>query len=895
MMNRSKRSHIACLLLMALLLAGCTEEVTNLITSGDEIEAGEPVMFTTYMPGGTTRATTEEEAFNTKMNTYQVVAKDYEFTVEMYEKTTSDPDSTLLGSATYLPTKKYTVVEEVITDSTYATDGTLVSKEGSNPLYWPGNAKEYGFKATAGTTDLATDQSTAALLLKQDRLLGYGFVPLWDTTNNKQVDDEDKVNYHTSKKWYANNRSVGLVPEGQEASDYYKKIPLYLKHQRSMITIILKAGEGVDRSALEYEKALTNIHTYIYSYSGEEKKTLTPFAQQTTVDYVESDHGGAAENVETTKYTAVVEPHNYLAGATSDVIAEIQLSGQRFTFYASNDDKYNEYIHEDPDATTHMANYNLPAGKNLIITAILGRASRKILITAYVVDWTEAITTSIVDDYGQAGEPIQITDRDSLYNFLKDETKNKQGNVAIIVPGKIDLEKDKNGNALAWNYTDLKLNCTLNMAGAKFYTDHQIFSSIGTSGNLVNGTIAVGNATVESAVADDNLGTIERVDIVTTDASDKSSTATATKAGLVETNKGTITSCTSVLPVIGTEGFVGGIAASSVYSAENGATMPIIDRCTVNAKVTGDEDTFGGGIVGQAVGRVTNNTYEYGITIQQNATNFKNIIQRKAGTDDSKELRAYGNSWPTTALNEISTVATYGHLSPTIAATNPNGTAEANRYTAVIDSQSDLNFLQHSELYNTTSSKIRISDDFTVTNWTLGTKDDVLTTSNPGNVLYELDGNDMTITTDGMLFTNIQNDMYDLTVKLSKNLIAEHVLEGTEAIAALAYSVTGSNTISNIKVKAGDYRIQAATVGGIVVWAYNGATIENCQCKANIQVWISGLSEEARTYAGGIAACAARATLTQCIFHDIYYEAVERNLSHLKQSSMEYFEKAISL
>ena len=76
-------------------------------------------------------------------------------------------------------------------------------------------------------------------------------------------------------------------------------------------------------------------------------------------------------------------------------------------------------------------------------------------------------------------------------------------------------------------------------------------------------------------------------------------------------------------------------------------------------------------------------------------------------------------------------------------------------------------------------------------------------------------------------------------------------------------------TLSNIQVKGGDYRIQAATVGGIVVWAYHGAVIENCQCKASLQVWLEeGVGVDSKIYSGGIVACAANATITRCVFHN---------------------------
>ncbi len=868
MMNKYKLTHITVLLLMAVLGMGCTDEVLPIYENSTVAEVNDAVTFTTYMLAAPSTRATDQASLTEELRVYKKDSADYELKVEMYEEpATSGANPTLLGSAVYVPTKSYTYdANQVKTDSTYAADGTLQVKTGSTPLYWPGNAKKYGFKAMAGPNNkVITDQSSAALLLAQDSLVGYGFEPVWDTTNNQQLDDENALNYHTSKEWYDYNKTTyGMVPGGVNETAFFKKIPLYLQHQRSLITIILKAGEGVDRSVLAYEKALTNISTKICSYASGDATpdSITPFAQQTTVDYGEGDYGTAATGVATTKYTAVVVPHDYQTKATEHAIAEIKLSGQRFTFYASNDSKY------ETDAT-HMAGYNLTAGKHLVITATLGRASRKILITAYVEDWTEAFTTSVVDDYGQAGDPIQINNRDELLAFLNDNTKNKPGNVAIIVPGKLNLEK-LGDEAKAWD-TPKPLNCTLNLAGATIYTDHQIFSNIGSSGTLVNGTIAVGNGTITTAVADSLMGTIERVNIVTKDENNNNSTALATRAGVVVTNCGTISSCTSVLPVKAIsnfDGFIGGIAAKSVYASAAGSAMPVIDGCTVNAMVAEadneseqDGKTYGGGIVGQAEGRVTNNTYEYGITIRQNASRLKNILQSKAGTDH--ELRAYGNAWPTTATNAIE---------GTQHAANPNETPVADRFTAVIDTQSDLDFLMGSAQYNTTDSRIRLSNDFALSSWTRGKKEDLLSGSQGGNVFFELDGNDKTITTDGMLFSNIQSHVYDLTVKLSNDLVADTLADGTEAIAALAYAVVGGGEngkgkISNIKVKGGSHRIQAATVGGIVVWAYDKAVIEDCECSANIQVWTKGLSEESKTYAGGIAACAAEATFTRCTFH----------------------------
>ena len=836
---------------MAFALTGCREEVAAPVVADEGIQAGEAVLFTTFVPGDVTTRTAKSD-FDERMAAFKAVSDDYDFTVTMYQEGVAEP----LGSGNYKPTATVTGEgDEAVT--TYAADGTLTAQESS--LYWPGNAMRYGFKATAGTTTLQADQTDAAKLLMQDRLLGYGFEPLWsgDAETGNGTDNEDALNYRTAKQWYAANRSIGMVPAGQDASTYYKKIPLYLKHQRSLVTIRLKAGEGVRREDLAFSNAKDNIATTLFSYSGDSQQEIHPLASQSKVNYTSSDFGTPADDVETTEYTAVVEPFDYRPAAVEKVIAEIHLSGQRFTFYASNDTKNSD--------DTHMLNYDLQAGQHLVITATLGRGSRKILITAYVEEWTETVTNSIVDDYGQAGDPIQINSRLELREFLESD-RNKAGNVAIIVPNSLDLEQEA-GESSDW--IPQPLNCTLNMAGATFFSNHQVFSTISTSGNIINGTISIGNAIVDAAIAETNLGNIERINAVPKISNGTPSTGKATKAGLAVTNSGSILNCSSELPVQGSTGVVGGIAATSVYSSAS--TMPVIDGCTVNARVDGADGVTGGGIVGQAIGRVTNNAFDYGVTVLQNASNFKNIIHSKAN-DDTHELRAYGNSWPTKAENPIGEVA------------NPNSVPVAERYTGVIDSQAELADIVNTK--NSSTNIFRISNDFSVTGWTYGKKTDIVNSSGEGNVTFKLDGNNHTITTDAMLFSNIMNDIYDLTIRLGGDMIATPE-GGEDVIAPLAYSVYApaehTVTIRNIQVKGGDHRIQAATAGGIVVWAYGpgNAVIEDCQCKANIQVWVKSIGTDVKKYTGGIAACAARATITRCTFHSttatLYRNTAETN------------------
>ena len=916
--------------LLLFLFSGCKEDVVSSLFTDDEgMRVGDAVLFSTYMPGrAVTRGETQEE-FKARMEKYVRVGDDYEFTIKMFQQGTTDA----LQTGTYTPIKTVTVENEgqanETTTTTYEADGTL---QPTAPLYWPDKTGSYGFEVTAGSETIATNQFKKEDFLKQDLLHGYGFEPIWDSDETK-MDKEDALNYRTMKQWYDDNKATkGLAPGAPtdlgDKSDWYKKIPLYLRHQRALVTIRLKAGEGVDRNILAYELAKENIHTDIYSYGDLEtdNKTILSFPSATTVDYSSSDYGGEASKVATTEFSAIVEPHNYFVNPTTEKIAEIRLSGQRYTFYASNDIQYGaasatltepvepkqaDYKKEDPSdpnkqiddkeaydaavtqynkdktayeaavaaqepAKTHMQNYNVEAGRHLVITATLGRESRKIVITAYVEDWTETVTTSIVDDYGQAGDPIQITTRQELYDFLI-SNKNKAGNVAIIVPNELNLEK--NGDTAA-DWAPQPLNCTLNLAGAVLSTNHQVFSTISSSGNLVNGTIRVGNAELESAVAETNEGHIERVHVEAEDATGKKSTGKATRGGLVVTNYGSILNCNSELPVQGHGTMVGGIAARSVYK-DNASTMPVIDGCTVNARVDGTNITegegdkitvkqaaTGAGIVCEAEGRVTNNTFVYGRTLMQDATNFKNTIHHKytrTAGDTAHELRAYGNAWPTSANAN-------GNGIP---ATNTNATPEDERYYAVIDSQEEMTsvFSIDQTQHNLAANKIRLSNDITLNNWTFGSKSDVYNTSANGNVFCQLDGNGHTITTDGMLFSNIVGVVENLTVELSGDLTVT-AENGYEAIAALGYRVLkygdgdskSIGRISNIFVKGGTHKITAPTAAGVVVWAMSGATVENCQCKAIITSNFEKIGDT-RIYCGGIVANAAQATITRCVFH----------------------------
>lgn len=903
------KQYIYILLSLFLTAAFSACQDDQVLEAGEqEIVAGEKVMFSSYIPevGGTRSAQTDFQ--DGIKSSYKAVGQEYTFTIKMYKQGVDAP----VGSAQYKPTVNASATG-------YMDDGTLTWNNTGSPLYWDDNVNRYGFEATAGTETLATNQKTQTSFLAQDRLHGYAYEPLWegDPDAGRETDRIDMLNYRTSREWYLANQQVyenfGQMPIG---SDEYKTVPLFLQHERAMITVILKADEGVSRDQLKHATSDENIETHIISYGGTET-TIDPLPENTYIDYNEQDYGGAATHVETMAYHAIVEPYNYLTTADEKPLCTINLSGQKFSYYASNDKDYIQYATEletvgnvenltGAEAKRVANAYNLTAGKHLIITATLSRESRKIVITAYVEDWTEKVTTSICDDYGKNGDPETIRTREELIAFLDNPNKNKAGTVAIISPTVLDLEKtittDDNGNITnstpaAWP-TSKKLNCMLNLAGAVIYTEHELFSEMASSANLVNGTIVVRkNTNLSAVVTEKNEGTIERVDVrpeaLSEDDPATASIAKVNKAGLVNQNYGTIFQCSSSIPVQGTTGYVGGIAAESLKDAQS-SKSPVISDCTVAARVDGTDITAGGGIVGNATGRVTGNTFSYGMTVLQTDV-FKNIIGQSCETTEAP-LTVSNNSWPTTVLNDI-------------AGTNANENAI---YSGVIDRQEELAYVLKSSTYNVNASKILMAADFAVNSeyWgeqNLGKQDATLSGITNGNVFFELDGNDKMITlkgtkpvtvddttypTSAMLFTNIQNNIHDLTLVVEESLIAEPSsntdpqtlvtsFDGLDAIAPLGYSVYGA-TLSNIKVKTAEGKyIQAAMPGGIVAWAYGNAVINQCEFMGKIQTWLpASVGSSSLRFAGGIAASAEVATFNQCMFHTSTGTLVESAHEH---------------
>lgn len=812
-MKRNYLYKLSQLVLMAIFIlgmTGCNETLDSLFS--EDISEGEEVMFTTSLPSAPATRATAQEDYEKEMNAYQAVNKAYEFTISMYQKEDDGKDK-LIGTSTYCPAPTVTTDEEGDTVSIkYDGIGSLKSDK---PLYWSSTTVPYAFKAVAGTETLSAVQNTQKDWLQQDRLEGYGYVQLWDADNDKPTDDLDALNYHTAKDWKKLNYNSKMVSDNNDL----KKIPLYLQHKRSLISIILKAGEGVSRKALAYDVAENDLSARIYSYSDGAAKPLEimPLAKEEKIHYDKDKNGGIEDNVSTTRYDAIVQPYDYSAMPSTDLIAKITLSGQHYSFYAQND-----YLFADPD-NSNKASYNLEPGKRLVITVTLSRDSRKILMSAYVEDWTEEVTNTICDDYGNAGEPIKISNRTELIEFLASNEKNKPGNVALVT-NNIDLQD--------WN-SNYNLYCTLNLGGKTIMSNHRFLDSLQDAATLQNGTIQIGGV-VDAAVAETNKGAIEDVRVTTKDA-----TAHATAAGVVVNNTGTISKCHSALRVSdGTVDYVGGIAATSL-SAES--KIAIIDGCTVTNRVDGGKQK-GGGIVGMANGYINNNTFEYGITLNQDKTQFKNIVGER--NNNHATFNVENNAWPTVDDNSFDE-------------NRPNTNAFENPYSGIIDCEDELKESTTSTIYNQDKKRYRLAKDITVQETT-------------GDVKYELDGNGKTITTKAMIFNEVTGIIHNLTVDVIADLTAtQDATQATDGIAPLAFAVHDDGAeISNIKVKTvNNTVIKASNPAGVVVWAYDNAIVKNCEVLVNLYANVSTSVTQGRKFTGGIVSTASKTTVTQCIIH----------------------------
>lgn len=756
-MNKNYLYRLSQLLLMVgfmLGLSSCRETFEQLFPDDDEIAAGDEVMFTSAL-----RSRAVTRTITDGYSDYQPVSEAYEFEVKMYSKEGENQE-------VEVATGKYKVGEE--TESI----GTL---NASTSLYWPSNTVVYGFKATAGSKDLETNQSDKAKWLAQDRLEGAS------------------PGFFSAKDWKKEIQKSGL----KSNDDDYKKIPLYLQHKRALITIKLKAGEGVSSEALNYRLAETNLDAHIYSY---QKKSETEFESKEITPLLRGEKLEGMNDT-TAVYEAIVEPHDYsVNGGVTDVIAKIRLSGQNYSFYANNDN----------NATS--TSYSLTAGMHLIITITLSRNSRKSLMSAYIEDWTEDVTTRICDDYGNAGVLSEIRDASDLKNFLENE--NKPGNVALIYQN-IELTEDLSSYSLLGS---------LNLGGHKIISKWRLFDEITSTGSLVNGSVEIDGA-VETAIAQTNDGVIEDVIIAP---KKENNSAKATVAGAVVTNTGIISKCQSSLLVEGDAAYTGGIAANCSIPSSKTKEKVIIDRCTVSNRVgSNNANAVVGGIVGQAEGSITNNTFEYGITLSQDKSTHKNIV----GHVNGENVIFSGNAWPTKDENS-------GIMN--------NATK---RYSGIIDCVADF-----SKAAAVADSTYLLAKDIKVENTI-------------GKVAYKLEGNNKQITASQMIFNTITGSVNNLTVYVDKTLATTSTETDTDVMAPLAENVTGGAVYGVTVTMAPNTYIQAANPAGLVVWATDGAIISNCEVTADIRAKLSKPDAADFKYAGGIVSTASKATISQCVFH----------------------------
>ncbi len=902
--------QLSIISLLLCLFWGCQDAIEESASGEAGDLTGQVVQFGGYLPGGI--ATRAAEPYTD----YSRMTQAYTLQVKMLQ----DGETTPLATALYTPKSAN---EE-------ANQGLLLPKEGETPLYWPNSVTQCGFTATAGSDALAADQSEEAKWLEQDRLEGYAAVPAaapeGEATTSSYV-VPDAAPYMTHKEWYKKNQTwrdaLGLT-----SADKYKVVPLFMKHQRAWISVILKAGEGMEADDLAYEKTLTSLTAEIYSYTtppaaeGGEPTTkelkVNPWKRAQEVDYE-----GTVGKKPSTRLEAIVQPFDY--GTAAELpICVLNLSNLKYSFYAKNDSRAKGETQEWKD------DYNLTAGKHLVITVTLTN-DRKVLITSYLEDWTEVSEEIPSDDYGNQSPPIQIPTVEKLKEFLGSDTYNAAGQMGVITQS-LDLSE------ASWVGSHT-LKATLNLAGNTLtLKDKPLLNVMESSATLTNGQIKV-KGTVQAAVCVENSGTVDRIRV-----DEENPAACARQAGLVATNHGFITSCSSNLKVAGDyEGdtptaydgtkmlYIGGIAGVSIPK-EGQTTVPTISHCTVTARVdlslaikkelgkymaesilhnkpynppTGGKNGHicGGGIVGAATGIVSDNTFEYGITLLTNKfvegqeVHFRNIVYKEAEFT-GRFLRAEGNQWPTNVKNYTAFEADAG--------TQIKNARTTQLYDGVINSQAELQELVWEDSsHNQTGKRYRMAESFTIYSddaqseigigWKLGEKSNILTNAHRGNVLFELDGNDMTITLDGtktieyknskndgkplsmdatapMLFINITGKIHDLTVHCAKSLYGipvyneqTEVNELTDICSPLGYALVGGE-LNNVKVTAAkDVFIQAAVAAGMVCWAKRDATMTNCESSVGVRLrYGKDLPPNALRYGGGLVAQAGRATLTNC-------------------------------
>ena len=556
--------QLSIISLLLCLFWGCQDAIEESASGEAGDLTGQVVQFGGYLPGGIATRATEPYA------DYSRMSQAYTLQVSMWR----EGETTPLATASYTP--KPTDEE--------ANKGLLQPKTGKPALYWPNSVTACGFTATAGSDALAADQSDEVKWLEQDRLEGYAAVPVAATSEGAATTPSyvvpEAVPYMTHKEWYKANRTwrdaLGLT-----SADQYKVVPLFMKHQRAWISVILKAGEGVKADDLDDAKTQTSLTAEIYSYAttaaaegGEPTTTelkVSPWKRAQEVDY-----GGKVGKKSSTRLEAIVQPFDYGKAAESPICV-LNLSNMKYSFYAKNDSRAKDETQKWKD------DYNLTAGKHLVITVTLSN-DRKVLITSYLENWEEVSEEIPSDDYGNQSPPIQIPSVAKLKDFLDSSEKNAAGQMGVITQS-LDLSGE--------NWVPRTLKATLNLAGNTLTLNNQpLLKELESSATLTNGLIK-GKGTVQAAVCRVNSGSVDRIRV-----DEENPAACAWQAGLVATNHGFITSCSSNLKVAGDyEGstppteydgmnmlYIGGIAGVSIPKGEQ-TTVPTISHCTVTARV----------------------------------------------------------------------------------------------------------------------------------------------------------------------------------------------------------------------------------------------------------------------------------------------------------------------
>ena len=195
--------QLSIISLLLCLFWGCQDAIEEPASGEAGDLTGQVVQFGGYLPGGiATRAADD-------YTDYSRMSQAYTLQVTMLQE-----GVTTETTASYAPKSTDDEVNQ----------GLLLPKDGQTPLYWPNSVTKCGFTATAGSADLAADQSDEAKWLEQDRLEGYAAVPEAATSEGEATTPSyvvpEAAQYRTHKEWYQANRAwrdaLGLTDAGDD-------------------------------------------------------------------------------------------------------------------------------------------------------------------------------------------------------------------------------------------------------------------------------------------------------------------------------------------------------------------------------------------------------------------------------------------------------------------------------------------------------------------------------------------------------------------------------------------------------------------------------------------------------------------------------------------------------